>query len=132
MNEAAEQKMLELACNALTIAGQEMGDGDHWPVIKATVSSLRKDFEDLQTERDVFEAARCDYEKMIARIETLGKSAPAHLKPKFAHAITQLREVYVATFTPVERKDLYIDPDKLPAHIKRGAVIIDTLEADDV
>jgi len=44
-----EEQMVHLMRNALLVAGHEMGaDGDHWPVVKATIHSLMKDWEDFE------------------------------------------------------------------------------------
>ena len=49
-----EEQMVHLVRNALLVAGHEMGkDGDHWPVVKSTIHSLMKDWEDLKVERNV-------------------------------------------------------------------------------
>ena len=42
--------MVSLVRNALLVAGHEMGaNGDHWPVIKSTIHSIMKDWEDLKS-----------------------------------------------------------------------------------
>jgi hypothetical protein len=132
MDKSAEEKMIDMACNALTIAGQEMSEGDHWPIIRATVESIRKDFEELQTEREIFEEVRKHYEGMIRDLELMRAEAPTNLKPAFRTAIGKLRDICNATFAPVGDNDLYIDTENLPTHVKRAKVIIDTLEENDV
>ena len=56
MRDAA---VLNMARNALLVAGHEMGSGgDHWPVIKAAVHGLARAYEAMKIEEAVTQQLR--------------------------------------------------------------------------
>ena len=126
----SEEQMVHLVRNALLVAGQEMGDGDQWPVIKDTVYKITKDWEDLKTERNVDEELKIHlYEQlkeMEAGLPDCTPEARAQLEPK----IKELREVCDAYFSDVDPNAVVYDSKDEPEHIKRMEAIIKTLEGD--
>ena len=128
-----EEQMVGLVRNALLVAGMEMGaEGDHWPVIKDTIFSIMRDWEDLKTERCVSAAVKEHYEKLLKELETIRAGSPEQLKKEIDAALIDLRALYSACFAPVN--DLYFSDadEEPPSHIKRAKVIIDSLGGDDV
>jgi hypothetical protein len=93
---------LQLARNALLVAGLEMGaEGDHWPVIKANIQALEQDYAALQTELAV-QAELCEHVgAVIAQYETLLTDCAAPLRDKVAPHVRRLREIHTAMFSPV-------------------------------
>ena len=122
----SEDQMVHMVRNALLVAGQEMGDGDQWPVIKDTVYKIMKDYEDLKIERNV----DAELKKHCAdAIDNIGKNldlCPSDLRPKAEAMLGELRELHVARFEPVVPPAL--DFEKLPIHAQRMLSLVKTLE----
>jgi len=106
-----------------------MGEGDHGPIIAATVAEIRKDLENLKLERDVYQAVRDHFLGTLRALEKIHGESPAELKPEVRIAISRMTEVYDAMFAPVEPK--FVMHKELPAHLKRAEVILATLEEND-
>lgn len=131
--QMSEERAVHLVRNALLVAGQEMGeDGDHWPVIKSTIHSVMKDYEDLKVERNVSEELRKYYAGIIANVEKNLSKCPADKQPDVQKILHEMREIYNARFEEPVGKIMYVtcDADE-PIHIKRMKNIIETLEVDD-
>jgi len=122
----SEEKMVHLVRNALLVAGQEMGDGDQWPVIKDMIYKIMKDYENLKIERNVDAELRVHLYEQLAEMEAglTESSAEAHalLEPK----VRELREVCDACFSELDRNAVAYDEDEAPAHIKRMKAILTT------
>lgn len=137
-----EAQMKKLARNALLVAGKEMGDeGDHWPVIKNTITEIMMDWEKLEAERNIQAEMKIHLYAQLEDMEAKLKDCPAHEQEAAAPLIAELREVYDAFFTKAEIEELYMSDDddadlifediEKPAHIKRAEAILDTLMEDD-
>ena len=125
-----DAQMVNLVRNALLVAGEELGEnGDHWPVIKSTIHSIMKDWEDVQIERNVQAEMKKHLYAQLAEMERLLPTCPPDVQTDAAPKIKELREIYDAYFTPVAQ-DNY-DESEIPAHIKRARAIIHTMEVDD-
>ena len=122
----SEEQMVHIVRNALLAAGQEMGDGDQWPVIKDTVYKIMKDYEDLKIERNVDAELKKHYAEAIDNIEKNLELCPADLRAEAEKMIEDLRELYAARFEPVGKVGL--DFEALPIHAKRMISIVKTLE----
>jgi hypothetical protein len=129
-----EEQMVGLVRNALLVAGLEMGgpEGDHWPVIKDTIHNVMKDWEDLKTERNVHAEMRVHLYAQLEKMEAILTTCPDDVKADAAPKLKQLRELYDAHFTEIDKNDIYLSDEETPAHVKRAEAIIKTLEADDV
>lgn len=104
-----EARMVNLARNALLVAGHEMGtEGDHWPVIKATIHGIMKDWEELQIERNVSEELKEHLGAILKDLEAATEKCPEFLLDDYKKILADMREIYEAQFTPV-------DASKLPA-----------------
>lgn len=127
-----EARMVDLARNALLVAGTEMGTtGDHWPVINATIHSIMKDWEDLQTERAVHaEMKKHLYAQLDAMDRLLPTCAP-EVQAEVAPQLRELRAIYDAFFAEADETKLTFDPADVPMHVKRAQAIIRTLEEED-
>ncbi|MBI1272588.1 MAG: hypothetical protein GC131_00680 [Alphaproteobacteria bacterium] len=109
-----QDRLLQLARNALMVAGHEMGkEGDHWPVIKATIAGITKDYEELQIERAVSAELEehmgdivCEYEEMLASCDN-----PA-LRAELEPVVREMRDVYEANFAPVDHSKIGSPEDK--------------------
>ncbi|MDR3450567.1 MAG: hypothetical protein P4M15_12640 [Alphaproteobacteria bacterium] len=123
-----EEQMVHLVRNALLVAGQEMGNGDQWPVVKDTIYKIMKDWEDLKVERAVDVELKAhlyaQLDGMEASLPECSPEAAAQLIPKIKH----LREVCDAYFSELNRNAVYADEDDQPEHVKRMRAIIQTLE----
>jgi hypothetical protein len=129
-NQISEEKMVHLVRNALLVAGQEMGDGDQWPVIKDTIYKIMKDWEDLKIERAVDEELKIhvyDYlQKMEVEVLKCEPEIRAQIEPKFR----ELREVCDAHFSDLDKSAFYYDENDAPEHVKRMNSILATLEGN--
>ena len=123
-----EEQMVHLVRNALLVAGQEMGDGDHWPVIKDTIYKIMKDWEDLKVERNVDAELKVHlYAHLKEMDKELAKCDPeirAQVEPRFK----ELREVCDAHFSMPDRTAVIYDDNRTPEHVKRMNAILATLE----
>jgi len=126
-----EEQMVHLVRNALLVAGQEMGNGDQWPVVKDTVYKIMQDWENLKTERDVFKELKPHLYKQIAIMEAglpaCSPEARAALEPK----VKELREVCDAYFSDLDKHAVFHDASSEADHIKRMKAIISTLEVEN-
>jgi len=125
-----EEQMVFLVRNALLVAGQEMGRGDEWPVVKDTIYKIMRDWEDLKIERNVDDELRVHLYAQIKEMEAgLAECTPearAALEPKVA----EWREVCDAYFSDLDRNAVEINEEDEPQHIKRMKAIIGTMEDD--
>ena len=125
---ASEEQMVQIVRNALLVAGQEMGDGDQWPVIKDTIYKIAKDYEDLKIERNVDDELKthlyAQLKGMEAGLVTCSPEMRAKLEPK----VKELRDVCDAYFSDVDRSAIVYDADEAPEHVKRMRAILATLE----
>ena len=131
IDEKQEEQMVHLVRNTLLVAGQEMGSGDHWPVVKSTIYSIMQDWEDLKTERNVHIELRRHLGEQLRIMEDelpkCGPDAQAVLGPK----IKEFREIYDAHFTDLDKNAIVYDTEQVPEHIKRMNAIISTLEGEN-
>ncbi|MGE3624190.1 MAG: hypothetical protein AB7H77_10030 [Bdellovibrionales bacterium] len=130
--EMTEEQKVFILRNALLVAGEEMGrDGDHWPVIKSTVHSIMKDYEDWKTEQNVFAEIKSHYQGMIADLQKLADECSKDSKPKVLSTIATLLELYSACFTPIDNSEIHITKEDMAPHILRADAIIKTMESDN-
>ena len=130
-NTAKEEQIVHLVRNALLVAGQEMGEGDHWPVVKDTVYKIMKDWEDLKVERNVDEELKIQtYEQLRGIDEDLAKCSP-EIRAKVDPIINELREVCEAHFSDLNPRAVMYQEDDAPDHIKRMNAILSTMEHKD-
>jgi hypothetical protein len=130
--DLSDDEMVQLVRNALIVSGNGMGSaGDHWPVIKSTIRSIMKDWENLKIARAVHQEMKRHLHKQLEAMEqVLPECAPevqANVRPK----LKELREVYEAYFSDVNPDMVYIDEGHLPMHVLRAEVILDRLEIQD-
>jgi hypothetical protein len=130
--ELSEQQAINLVRNALLVAGIEMGtEGDHWPVIKTTVHSMMKDWEDLQVERNVADEMKIHLYAQLEIMERgIADCQDADIKEKITVKLKQLREVYDAHFSVVDTS-VDVSSTDLPVWVARAKAITDTLESDN-
>lgn len=98
--------MLNLARNALLVAGHEMGaDGDHWPVIKAAVHGLARAYEAMKIEEEVTRQLRVHMKDALDEYEQLvdqhGDELDTAQCAELQSFIHDMRELYSARFDPV-------------------------------
>ncbi|MDD5585726.1 MAG: hypothetical protein PHY92_02075 [Alphaproteobacteria bacterium] len=130
--ELTDEQMVQLVRNALIVAGSEMGTkGDHWPVIKSTIRSIMKDWEDLQIERAVYEEMKKHLYKQLEAMERVLPECAPDVQKRVGPKLKELRDVYDAFFTDINECMIYIDRSNLPMHVLRAEVILDTLEGGD-
>lgn len=97
-----EMQLITLARNALLVAGHEMGKtGDHWPVIKATIQGIMKDYEELQTERRISEELQDHLGQIVGEYEQLLNDCSPELRAELEPVIREMREVYEAAAADV-------------------------------
>ena len=129
-NAISEEQMVHLVRNALLVAGQEMGKGDQWPVVKDTIYKIMKDWEDLKVERNVDAELRTHLYEQLAEMEAglleCTPEARAIAEPK----VKELREVYDAYFSELNKDAIMCDEENTPVHIKRMEAILNTMEGD--
>lgn len=133
-----DDKMVHLARNALLVAGMEMGkEGDHWPVIKANIHALMRDYENLKIETAVQEELKEHVGKIIGELEHDLTTCPPGTKAKAEPHIRKMRELYDAMFAPtdaateaVATQDGAAEEETGYVPWKSSAAIIDTLLED--
>ena len=129
--ELKEGQMIQLVRNALLVAGQEMGEGDHMPVIKSTIHQIMKDWEAVKIERNVDEQLKIHLYKQLEYMERdLGACTVEEqiaTKPK----LKELREIYDAYFVEPYTANSGVSDDEMPIYIKQAKAIIQTLEEDN-
>jgi len=127
-----EAQKVRLVRNSLLVAGHEMGaEGDHWPVIKSTIQSIEKDWENLQTERNVYAEMRTHIGKALADLEKALPLCPVDVRPQMNKMMEELWELYEAQFSRVDESSITVSEGEMPVYIKRAKTIIKTLGADD-
>jgi uncharacterized protein YicC (UPF0701 family) len=126
--QMTEEQMVGLVRNALLVAGQEMGNGDQWPVIKDTIHKISKDFENLKTERAVDEELKVHLYEQLQGMETSLPECSPRMQAILAPKVRELREVCDAYFSDIDKTAVLYDDSRLPEHIKRMNAIISTLE----
>ena len=130
--ELSEAQMVQLVRNALLVAGQEMGaEGDHWPVIKATIRDVMKDWDELQTERAVQAEMQKHLYAQLEEMERILATCDAATKAEAGPKLRDLRDVYDAYFSPVDEDALELEDIETPMHVKRAETIIRSLEEDN-
>lgn len=135
-----ETQMQNLVRNALMVAGLEMGeDGDHWPVIKQTIRDVAQDWENLRIEREVHAEMKKHLYQQLAAMEQVLLSCSKKEREQAAPRLAELREIYDAFFSDVEKEELYLADDTelfldeadKPLHLRRAEAILESLEEDD-
>ncbi|MEJ0061781.1 MAG: hypothetical protein WDO70_00885 [Alphaproteobacteria bacterium] len=100
-----EERLVQLARNAMIVAGMEMGeDGDHWPVVKANIHAMMRDYEQLKIERAVQDELKEHVGKIIGEYEKLLEQCPPETRAVAEPHIRQMREIHEAMFSPVDAK----------------------------
>ena len=130
MSEADIKKLVR---NALMVAGQELGEnGDHWPVIKNTITELMRDWEALDAEREAQAELKKHLYTQLAEIEDIVRNCSPEAQADTAPRLAELRELYDAMFDKTDEvlMDLTDDmnEDEKPIHIRRAEAIIKTME----
>jgi len=133
--EMSENDMKTLVRNALMVAGQEMGEtGDHWPVIKNTITDIMHDWEMLEAERAFQDEMKAHLYGQLKAMEEVLATCSAETQAEVAPRLAELREIYDAHFERPAHETIDLtgdeDADK-PVHIKRAEAILRTLEEDD-
>ena len=100
---AHNASMLNLARNALLVAGHEMGsEGDHWPVIKAAVHGLARAYEAMKIEEEVTSQLRIHMKSALDEYEQLvehhGDELDETQRDELQQFIANMRELYHARF----------------------------------
>ncbi|MFA6280505.1 MAG: hypothetical protein WC612_06920 [Bdellovibrionales bacterium] len=133
--EMTEAQMKTLVRNTLMVAGQEMGaEGDHWPVIKNTITDVMNDWKELEIERNVFEETKKHAAEQLCEMERIFKTCSPEEQKEIRPILDQLQEINDAYFSAI--KDETFRPDECefladenkPIHIKRAESILSTLE----
>lgn len=130
--EEHEALMMKVMRNALIVAGGEMGKtGDHWPVVKATIYQIAKDYEQVKINRAVDAEMKIHLYHELEEMERHLPECADDIRPKVTAELKGLREVFDAYFTPYDESKIAIREDELPPHVLRAREIISTLEEDD-
>lgn len=130
-------RSVHLARNALLVAGIEMGkEGDHWPVIKANIHALMKDYENLKIELAVQEQMREHLGQKIKEFEALLARSDETFRTAMSPHVNKMREIYEAMFEPVAAGSEHqlTDADEETgryASWKSSAAIIRSLKEED-
>lgn len=96
-----DDKMVHLARNAMLVAGMEMGkEGDHWPVIKANIHTLMRDYENLKIELAVQEQLKEHVGKIIGEYEKFLLTCDDATRQKVEPHVRKMRDVHDAMFAP--------------------------------
>ena len=127
-----EDQMVHVVRNALLVAGQEMGaDGDHMPLVKATIHDIMQDWQQVQVNRAVDAELKTH---LYAQLDIMEKEVP-HCAPEAQADITaklkEIRGIYDAYFAPVSTPVTFTNEAEIPPHIRRAEAILATLEVDD-
>ena len=127
-----EEEMLQLVRNALIVAGNRMGpSGDHWPVIKSTIRSIMKDWENLKIARAVHNEMKNHLYRQLEAMEKVLPECPREVQANVGPKLKELREIYEAYFSEADPDSYYVDETGLPAHILRTEFILDGLEMEN-
>lgn len=100
---ASDASLLNMARNALLVAGHEMGsEGDHWPVIKAAVHGLARAYDAMKVEEEVANQLRTHMKAALdeyqALVESYGDDLTAVQKDELEKFIDDMRDIYSARF----------------------------------
>ncbi|MFA5040641.1 MAG: hypothetical protein WC464_03290 [Bdellovibrionales bacterium] len=126
-----EEQMVFLVRNALLVAGQEMGRGDEWPVVKDTIYKLMKDWEDLKIERNVDDVLKTNIYEQIGIMEASLKNCAPEVRPTLEGRVKEFREICDAYFADIDPKAVVVDEENEPEHIKRMKAILGTMEDEN-
>jgi len=132
--EMTENEMKTLVRNALMVAGQEMGEtGDHWPVIKNTITDIMRDWEELHNERAFQAEIKTHLYQQLKAMEEVLDTCEANVKEVVAPRLHELREIYDAHFTAPAHETIDFTDNEIakPIHLQRAEAILQTLEEDD-
>ena len=124
----SEEQVINLVRNALLVAGQEMGDGDQWPVIKDTLYKVMKDYEDLKIERNVQAELKKHVYEQLNEMDRILMTCSEGERIDAAPKVRELREIYDAYFSPTDKSKLSLNDEDTPIHIKRAENLILSLE----
>ena len=125
-----EEQIVYMVRNALLVAGQEMGDGDQWPVVKDTVYRVVKDWEDLKIERNVRDEMKKHVYTLLDQMDKQLLVSSEEDRRKDAPIIKELREIYDAYFEPLDMSQLSLSDEDTPIHVKRAERLILSLEGN--
>ncbi len=126
----SEEQMVHLVRNALLVAGQEMGNGDQWPVIKDTVYRIMKDWEDLKVERNVDEELKIHLYAQLKEMEAGLSDCTPEVRAQVEPKVKEWREICDAYFSDIDNNAVVYDEENAPQHIKRMRAILNTMEED--
>ncbi|MDX9689291.1 MAG: hypothetical protein EOM37_00065 [Proteobacteria bacterium] len=137
--EMTEDQIKTLVRNSLLVAGRELGEnGDHWPVIKNTITGIMLDWEKLAHEREVQAEMKKHLYDQLHEMERILETAPEEEKVIAAPALAELREIYDAYFSQVDREEIAMTDEELeaegyekPMHIRRAEAIIEEMMEED-
>ncbi len=127
---------VNLTRNALLVAGLEMGkEGDHWPVIKANIHALMRDYEKLKIERAVQEQLKEHLDQIIGEYEALLERSDDEFRNAMAPHVQGMREIYDAMFAPTGKTEpgydiLAEDEERSYVPWRSSAAIIGSLTED--
>jgi hypothetical protein len=103
MGKVLDTNILHIARNALLVAGQEMGaEGDHWPVIKATVHGIAREYDQLQAERRVSAELKKHIAGALEEYERIVAASPEDLARDLRPIVRDMWDVFHARFDPVD------------------------------
>ena len=138
---ATDAALLNMARNALLVAGHEMGsEGDHWPVIKAAVHGLARAYETMKLEEEVASQLRQHMQHALDEYEQIvadhGDDLTPEQKRELEKFIGDMRDIYSARFEVPANDDGLADlirmahgtPGMIP--FQRAAAIIRTLNEE--
>jgi hypothetical protein len=132
-----DEKLVYLARNAMLISGMEMGkDGDHWPVIKANIHAMMRDYEQLKIELAVREELREHVGTIIKKYEQFLTECDQDTRDQYAPHVQEMRDVYDAMYAPVDPKNevrIPSESDEATGYEpwKSSAMIIDQLFVEE-
>lgn len=130
-------RTVHLARNALLVAGIEMGkEGDHWPVIKANIHALMRDYENLKIELAVQEQMREHLGQKVKEFEALLAQGDDAFRTAMSPHVNRMREIYDAMFSPVTVGNEHVQAEEEEeegryASWKSSAAIIRSLKEED-
>lgn len=132
VRDLSEEEMIQLVRNALIVAGNKMGAaGDHWPVIKSTIRSIMKDWENLKIARAIHEEMKRHLYTQLEAMERVLPDCPPDVQENVKPKLKELREICDAYFSEMDPKSFYIEDFELPIHVLRTEVILDRLEMEN-
>lgn len=129
-----DEKLVYLARNAMLVSGMEMGkDGDHWPVIKANIHAMMRDYEQLKIETAVHEELRVHVGETIKKYEKFLTECDPKTRADYEPHVREMREVYDAMYAPTDPKSEFRSLQETEGEVigyapwKSSAMIIDQL-----